>query len=202
MRLPSLRSLIKVFQLPLPMLLLLSCSKGENTVSLPPPPPVLIQYWDLHDKEVSLESPKALDLDCDGIQDLYFTAVTLAPAPAAIELRFSVSSRVHAALLTNPQEQTPCLYRNEPVNTAAPAWHWQDTASAVMAIEVRGNTGGSNWIGNWSVASRRYLPYRLRRSGKEHYGWVEISLDRQKRSLVLHRAALTIESSKPIRAGQ
>ena len=57
------------------------------------------------------------------------------------------------------------------------------------------------WDGIWKRASHHFLPVQVTRNGKTYNGWMEISFDMSGDKLVLHKAGISTENDKEIKAG-
>jgi hypothetical protein len=182
---------------------LLSCKKENVSAPVTPEPAhPQMQYWDLHNTEVVDMNRKYIDVDCDGVKDFFFEVLPVGdPHLRKSSYQFYAYSKTHTAFLIDGSEETPALQRGERVGDTLAGHTWWPVSAPVLASYVMPEGQAPYWAGSWKNASHRFLPYRIQRMGKIHYGWVELSLDNSRRKLILHRAAIAIEPLKAIKAG-
>ena len=79
---------------------------------------------------------------------------------------------------------------------------WYPIAASVLAEEVLPDaSSGTYWQGTWKDAAPAYLPIRLRKEGQYYYGWLQMSIDRAGRKLILQKAGLSTEAGRSVRSG-
>lgn len=183
------------------LLLLVSCKKDKD---MPPPTahPVM-QYTDLHNLEVIDMNRKYIDVDSDNQSDFFFEVLPVAdPLLQRTSFRFYAYSKTHTSLLNADPDQTPALDAGAVIGASFPGYSWWEISGAVLAKEVTPANGNPYWEGTWKNAVRKYLPVRLARQGKHFFGWIEMTLDHSTKKLILHKAALSTEARKEVKAGR
>jgi hypothetical protein len=70
-----------------------------------------------------------------------------------------------------------------------------------MAMKNIGLVGQPYWEKPWKDAIHKFLAIRVHRNGQLYYGWVELSMDRSRSKLILHRSGISKIADKPVKAG-
>ncbi|HYO23056.1 MAG TPA: hypothetical protein VER36_11675, partial [Flavisolibacter sp.] len=78
---------------------------------------------------------------------------------------------------------------------------WYEVSSIVLAEKVIPLHGEVSWRGLWKEATHHYLPLQVEKNGQIFLGWAEISFNTDTQKLILHKAAISTESGKEIKAG-
>jgi len=183
---------------------LLSCNKVNPVTSepLPPPPthPVMI-YNDLHSAEVKYGQFKYLDIDNDGSLDLLFNVTLLGdPILQRDRLQFYANSRQERNLLNDAQDQSPVLNLMDPISKTHPGYTWYEISAILLAEKII-TFNGNSWDGLWKNASHKFLPVQVQKNSKLYHGWVELSFDTIKETVILHKSGISTEEDKEVMAG-
>jgi len=189
----------KILLILLPVFSLTACKKTEVIDPVHPP---AMHYTSLEGMEISNKQSKAIDLDGNGVTDYLFTTVSVGdPLLQVDKLQFYVYSRAEAYLLFDSQDQSPILNKNDRIALEQNDYTWYGVSANLLAQEVTGMTGPSYWEGRWKDASHQYLPVQMKKNGLRYLGWIELSFPTGLEKLMLHRAALSTEPEREVKAG-
>ena len=183
---------------------LLSCKKVNPDISEPLPPspthPVMV-YNDLSSAEVKYGQYKYLDIDNDGSFDLLFNVTLLGdPLLQRDRLQFYANSGKERNLLNNSQDQSPVLNLMDPISKIHPGYTWYEISAILLAEKII-TFNGNSWEGLWKNVSHKFLPVQVQKNGKLYHGWVELSFDTTKETLILHKSEISTEEDKEVKAG-
>lgn len=177
------------------------CSSCSKEHSVPPVPHPVMHYKNLQNAAVSYSHPAFIDVDDDGVNDFSFGVILVGdPLLQRDRLQFLANSKVNTLLLNNEQDQSPVLNKNDSVAVVNPGYQWFEISSIVLAEKITTMTGFS-WEGLWITAAHKYLPVQLKKGEQFYNGWIELSFDTANEKLILHRAAISTERAKTIKAG-
>lgn len=182
--------------------LLAACKKSESPQPVSPTPQPVMQYLNLQDATVGFGQLKKIDINSDGTDD--FLASTLLvgdPILRRDRRMYFISSAVNVRMLQDANNQSPVLNKNEEIKLQHTGYGWFEVTSQLLAEKIIPETGASFWQGNWRQAIHQYLPVQLQKNGNLYHGWIELSFDMQQEKLILHKAAISTEAGKTIRAG-
>jgi len=158
-------------------------------------------YTDLHDAEVKYLQPKTVDVNNDGAADFSFGVLLVGdPVLQRDRAQFGVSSGIERNLLNDANDQSPKLQKLEIVSKNHPGYTWWQISHIVLAEKIITATNTS-WDGIWKNAAHNYLPIQVEKEQKLYHGWIELSFNTAEEKLVLHRAALSKEAEKDVKAG-
>lgn len=171
-------------------------------------PPDFVQpamhYTDFQNTEVVNLNYTYIDINADGKADFFFQAMPLGEANSSLtRFRFYIYTKGSTELLIGePEEQTPALRSGEIVKAEFPGYAWYPVSAAVLTEEVRPDASGTvYWQRTWKEATPSFLPIRLNKNGHYYYGWLQMSVKKKDRKLILEKAGLSTEADKPIKAG-
>lgn len=201
---PSSKQLVHISLVVFVLFLFSFCKKDYDNTPLPGQPahPVM-QYTNLQHVEVVDMNRKYIDIDADGKSDFFFEVLPVAdPLLQRGRLQFYVYSRIHSSLLNADPDLTPALQADDSIQASVPGYDWWEISAPVLAEEITPNNGASYWTGNWKNAAEKYLPVRLRKDSKHYFGWIKMTLDTATRKLILHKAGLSTEADKAVKAGR
>jgi hypothetical protein len=179
-----------------------SCTKEKPPVITEPSP--VMKYVDLRNSAVTPHKHYALDLDGNGTIDLYFSTTLIGdPIQKQDRLDYEVTSAVFANLqVIDNSEIGKRMNKGDVISRiAAEGFMWYDITHLVLAEKVTGEIGAPFWQGGWKDASHHYLPVQLIKNGHAFHGWVELSMDTSNENLILHKAAISTEAEKEVKAG-
>lgn len=161
-----------------------------------------MQYTDLKDAEVVDMNRKYIDINADGRSDFFFEMLPVSdPAGNRNRRLFYAYARAHAALLNADPEQTPALKANETIGASFPGYEWFEASTPLLTEEITPVNGNAFWEGNWKDAAPAYLPVKVHRNSQVYFGWIQMSVNKTARKLILHKAALSTEATKTVKAG-
>jgi hypothetical protein len=181
----------------------LACNKSTSIVqpSLPVNPHPQMRYTDLQNAEVSFRNEKPADVDGDGVTDFFFGVILVGdPVLQRDRLQYYAMSGIKRNLLNDANDQSPMLNRMDSVANTHPGYTWWEVSSILLAEKII-TFNGAHWEGFWKNASHKFLPIQLDRNGELFNGWIEVSFNTATEKLVLHRAGLSKEKGKTVKAG-
>ena len=184
-------------------LLMLQACKKQPVTNLPTETPeTAMIYKDLQDAVVSTSHSKSIDIENDGITDFSFGVMLLGdPILQRDRLQFFANSKVDRNLLNDDQDQSPILNKTEKISVSYPGYTWYEISNIVLVEKIITNNG-SYWDGLWKNASHHYLPIQIKKDKKLYNGWIELSFDTSGEKLILHKAGLSTEADKDVKAGE
>jgi hypothetical protein len=184
------------------MFLLLVACKKSSPIDVPAEPQhPLMKYKDLKNAEVKYAHPATIDLDDDNVTDFSFSVLLVGdPVLQRDRLQFYAGSNADRNLLNNANDESPVLNKLDIITNNYPGYTWYQISAIVLAEKITDNDG-SYWAGLWKNAGHKYLPLQVKRNGKIYHGWIELSFDTIGEKAVLHKAGLSIEENRDIKAG-
>jgi len=184
---------------------LVSCTKNPP---LKPEPPVVtdpvMRYTDMHNALVKYQSIAFIDLDGNGSIDLHFGTTLIGdPILKQDRLAFEVTSAPFVNLQVVDYSDVGKRMNKGDVIGKNPAegFLWYEVTHIVLLEKVTPETGAPYWQGQFKDASHHYLPVQIMRNGEAFHGWVELSMDINGEKLILHKAAISTEAEKEVKAG-
>ncbi|HEX7844899.1 MAG TPA: hypothetical protein VF476_03800, partial [Chitinophagaceae bacterium] len=57
------------------------------------------------------------------------------------------------------------------------------------------------WQGPWKDVSHKFLAVQIVKNDLKYNGWIELTFDTANERLILHRAAISTEAGKEVKAG-
>lgn len=191
----------RIFIVTAAMLLLFSCKKEQLPEQHPAPHPQM-RYTDMQNTEIRVGRGKSFDLNGDGKTDFGFGTTRVGdPILQRDRLLFEVYSGISSFLLNNEQEETPPVLKGDKIPIDNPAFEWNEISALILAEKVTFVSGEWFWDGIWKTASHKYLPLHIKSGGQIYYGWIELSFDKQNEKIILHKAAVSLEAGKAVKAG-
>ena len=184
--------------------LLAGCQK-DDVIPAPAPAPVpvpAIRYTDLGNTAIVNMYGRSIDIDGDATKDFYFQALPVGdPVLGRVRLQFYANSKIHSSLLNDAVDQSPMLDQSALITTTFPGYTWYEIYAVVVAEEIRPDNAAPYWDGSFKNASHKYLPVRIQRNGQYYFGWIELTMDKENRKLILNKACISTEPGKEIKAG-
>jgi hypothetical protein len=178
-----------------------ACSKNPVTPGPPTSPLPRMMPINLFDAEVKYNRSKVIDINNDGRADLLFEVLLVGdPILQRDRIQFYVSSDIRCSLLNNRNDESPVLNKGDWIPGIYTGYTWYQASSIVMVEKLIYDTY-SLWEGRWLRADHQYLPVTVYKNGKTYYGWVEISFNRAQEKMILHKAAISEEEDKAVKAG-
>lgn len=171
--------------------------KGLNETEHP-----VMQYTYLENLELGVHDTYHLDIDANGSPDFTFhTQLVGDPVLKHDRRQFLAGSKIETSLLNDADDESPRLNKGDRISLKHTGHDWYELSSIILAEQVISQNGDISWQGRWKKASHHYLPVQVEKAGQVYLGWVEISFNIENQKLTLHKAALSTESGKDIRAG-
>ncbi len=180
---------------------IMSCSEKE--VSFPPPTDPEMKYIDLQNKVVKAGKSQLLDLDENNSIDFALYTMHIGdPVGQQDKIRFLAGSNVQCNLLVGGDNNSPALTKG---NTIAinnmPPFEWYEVSEVFLAEKIIGMNAPPFWQGPWKDESHKYLAIQIVKNNQRYNGWIELSFDTATDTLYLHKAAISTEAEKEVKAG-
>jgi hypothetical protein len=194
------RAMARVLSFVLPGLMFASCHKDPIPSPDKPPPPM--NYTEFHDLELPFGHGYSIDLDQDGLKDLFFSSYLVGdPLDQADKHQFYFGTSPFTFSPVDDNEETPALAAGAPISDSSfPGHHWYN-ASLILAQKIIKENIPDSWLGNWKDRSHRFIALRVHQQDKPFFGWIELSFDIPGEKVLLHRAALCTEAGRAVKAG-
>ncbi len=190
--------------LPLVFILILGSCKKEN-----PEEPVLphpeMEYFNLDNRNIKAGEPGfSIDVNHDGRKDIAFSTLLVGdPLNQVDKLQFLVSTNIQVNLPVNGNEEIPVINTHERIVLENfGGYHWFELASIVLVQKIISNIEPVVWLGPWKNAMHKFVPFQVVDNGKRYNGWVEISVDIIGEKIILHKAAISKEANRIVKAGE
>jgi hypothetical protein len=187
------------------VLMSVSCKKDKHPVSLPPPAPPKMEYFNLNDTTVKANQPGfSIDVNHDGRKDLAFKTLLVGdPVYQVDKLQFVVGSNIKINLPVNANEQVPVLNDGDLIQSENfNGYQWFELSSIVLVQKIISVAAPVRWEGLWKDAVHKFLPYQAVMDNKRYNGWVELSVDITGERVVLHKASISEEAERSVIAGR
>ena len=183
------------------LVMLVSCKK--ETVIEPVPSLPAMNYVDYHDQQIKFNQGFAMDINGDGIRDIYFyTQLVGDPILKRDYRQYLLTSSIATSMPFNDKEQIPVLEKESSISlTAHPRYEWYNASEVMLAQKVIEESAQDWWDGEWKNASHRYVAVQVNKNNLLYYGWIEISFDTKSEVIILHKSAISKEAGKAIKAG-
>jgi hypothetical protein len=180
---------------------LIACGKEKPLTPPAVSPQPVMAYKDLENQEVKYGQYQYVDLDNDGTRDFLFNVQLVGdPMLQRDRIQFYANSGIKRNLLNNDVDETPMLNKGDSISKRHVGYNWWEISSIVLAEKLV-YASGSSWEGIWKNADHKYLPIQIEKNGKLYHGWIEISFSIAEEKLILHKAAISTEEDKGIKAG-
>jgi len=177
---------------------LTSCSKNDKPVHMAPP----MQYIDLKESTIEINTYKQIDVDGDDKTDFTFSTLLVGdPVLKRDELHFYAYSHTHSLLLNNEHDESPVLKKDELIPVIQNDFTWYELSAILLVEKLMYPDESVFWDGLWKNANHRFLPIQVRKDGKSYFGWIEMSFDKEAEKLILHKAAICKEPNRAVKAG-
>lgn len=194
---------MKRFIVPLVACIILASCKKDKVHIPPPPEHPQMTYTDFQNFEIGQGTSKQFDIDGNGSIDFMFGTILIGdPILIRDRLQFLGLSAVSAYVLADPFNNSLVLNGGATIASAAPAgFGWFEVQDILLAEKITPMNGPVFWEGNWKDASHKYLPLQVRKDGQVYNGWIELSMNKATEKLILHKAAVSKEAGKNVKAG-
>jgi hypothetical protein len=205
---PKLKTMKQLFSNLIVLVVIAFASCKKETLVQPPvpaPEPVVeMLYTNLRNAEVKYNSEGVwVDLDNDNRPEVLFEVMLVGDFINRKDMyKFNIVTSIRANVPVNSNEQIPVFQKGATIrieNFDGANWYGASEITLMEKVVLENNS--IVWRGNWLTAQKSYLPVQLYRNGKWHNGWIELTADHQNEKLILHRAAISKEPGKMIKAG-
>jgi hypothetical protein len=173
-----------------------ACSKDPTTLA------ATVLYTDLHDHTIHVNEMFQADINGDGLADFRVSGKLVGdPLLKTDYHQFYFTTIGNSHTPVNQQEETPLLENGRRIagdECQDSPWYY---AALVLTQKVIRDSTPEYWTGNWKKANHGFLALRIIKDGKNHYGWLEISVDQAKEGLIVHRAGFNLSPEQEIAAG-
>jgi hypothetical protein len=163
-----------------------------------------MQYTYLNNAEVKYMKPGVwIDLNKDNRADILFEVMRIGDAINKYDrFQFNIVTSIRVNVPVNVNEQIPVFLNNATIPLENfDGNNWYGGSEIDLIQKVLFENGSVTWRGNWLAAQRAYLPVQIIIEGKRRNGWIELTAEPQNERLILHRAAISKEPEKVIKAG-
>lgn len=188
------------------MLLLVMAAACKKTTKVIPEAqsPYAMQYTDLKDTSIRMSRAAAFDLNNDGEWDIFFGTMLVGdPVRQEDKHQWLVYSSFNSNLPVSSVETIPVLRSGDVIPAGDfPGYKWYNGSAVCLVQKVVGFVLPPVWEGDWKNANRQYIPLQVKKSGALYNGWVEVSFNTAAEKLVLHKAAVCMETGKLVLAGK
>lgn len=183
-------------------IILFSCRK-ENKNTPPPTSLPEMRYTNLHDVLVGAGQPSVIEINGDEKNDFLFGTMLIGdPILRRDRLQFLAFSAISTYVLADPFNNSLVLNEGSLISANPPTgYDWFEVQDVLLAEKITPEAGPVFWQGKWKDVQHKYLPLQVRVDGNVYNGWVEISMDQAREKLILHKAAISKESGKNVKAG-
>jgi hypothetical protein len=183
------------------LLLLASCKKNpvQSPVSFHPQ----MRYSNLNDTAVVFNRSASFDLDGNGSKDIYFSTMLVGdPVYNQDKKQWLVSSSFYANLPVNGNEEIPVMQQADSIPlTGFSGYNWYNASTVLLAQQIVPDTAPPYWDGKWKDASHRFVSIQIIDKNNLYNGWVEVSFYKAQEKMIIHRAAVSTEANKVVKAG-
>jgi hypothetical protein len=183
------------------VLLCTACKKKTLQPSEPAAP--LMHFIDHNNITAGQSQAVSLDLDGDGIKDIYFSSQLVGdPLSQSDKRQFLVTGAFNTFFAVNAGEEMPVLSTGDVIGLQSfPQYNWYNASHILLAQKVITLTQPPYWEGQWKSAVRKHVPFYLRKNDDIYFGWFEISFDMNTEKIVLHGSGVSKEKDKAVKAG-
>ena len=182
-----------------------ACKKEVATPQVPVPIPNM-QYSDFNNTIVKFGQNFKMDLDNDGANDFYFSSQLVGdPLEQKDKKQFFIGSSLYAFCPVNNingLDRFPMVIKGDNIGyDCYPRYEWSDALGVVLVQKTITFYRVPYWEGDWKNASHRYLPLFVIKDNAKFFGWLEISFDILNEGMLIHKAGISKEADKEVRAG-
>jgi len=184
-------------------LALISCKKESSDTPAKTGP--VMEYFSFNDREIRENTGGfSIDVDHDGRNDLAFTTLLVGDPLNQVDKRqFLVSSNIQVNLPVNGNEEIPVMNSGDAiVLNNFNGYQWFELSAILLVQKITSFNAPVRWEGRWKNVSHKYMPYQLLKNNDRYNGWIEISVDIANGKVIVHRAAISKEPNRAIKAGQ
>ncbi|WP_199141775.1 hypothetical protein [Pedobacter sp. ASV12] len=179
-----------------------SCRKSDLTNPMDNIPQM--QYKNLEDRRITFGNSYACDVDDDGVNDFAIHTEYLGkPAERVDCQQFYFSGAFLTYSPVDSNEQTPLLNTGNAIGKNSYANHsWYNATHLLLSEKVITMSGNDYWQGKWKEVSHKYLAFAVKKNGKLHYAWLELSFSQSTEALILHRVGIAVLPERDVFAGK
>lgn len=179
-----------------------SCSE-KDVVTPPPTNHPKMKYTDLQDREVKYGKNQGIDVDGNGTIDFAFYVIYIGdPLLQQDKVRFLAGSNIACNLLVDPNNNSPVMAPGEIIRLGnTPPYEWFEVSEIFLGERILTDNLPPFWQGPWKDVSHKFIAIQLVKDGARFNGWIEISFNTVSEKLVIHRAAISNEAEREVKAG-
>jgi hypothetical protein len=179
-----------------------ACSKKDHVFNSFPDNPIMY-HTDLNNREVKFNQPAGVDVDNDGISDFVFTTWHIGdPVLKRDIIQFHVSSNTSTLLMVGDHNDSPIFQKGATIlNGGSNGYDWFEVSLLELAQKIVPERGAPFWQGAWKDVQRQYIAIQVKRNGLLFTGWVQVTFDTSNEKLIIHKAAISTEPFKNVKAG-
>lgn len=181
-----------------------SCEKEKNGLDTPNSPTPVMEYFEFNNREIRAGIPGfSIDLNRDARIDLVFSTLLVGdPLNQVDKLQFLVQSNIKVNLPVKVGEEIPVMNKGDLIAlTNFQGYQWFELSSIVLVQKIISFNQAPIWEGHWKLAANKYIPFQIIVSDKIYGGWIEMSVNTANEKLIVHRAAISKDANKVVKAG-
>jgi len=192
---------MKMYFLPLVLAVMLFACRKDDIKK--PDTPAAIEYTDFNNKEIKANQSTRADLDKDGAFDIFVYTMLVGDALLQRDYtRYHILSSINNYFPVNNEENGPILNKGDDIAANSfSGYNWYNVTQLLLAQKVTTMNPPPFWEGAWKDAAHKYLPMRIQRGENLYYGWIELSFDITAEKVIMHKAGVSKEAGKAIKAG-
>jgi hypothetical protein len=159
---------------------------------------------ELNNREVTASSGAlTIDVTQDGRYDLIVgTQLVGDPLYRVDKLQFLVTSSFYTNLAVNRFEQSPVLNHSDAITAHnMQPYEWYNASQIQLMQRSNFVNGDIRWDGLWLQRNRKYLPFQVTKNDGVYTGWLELTTDYNRQSVIVHRAGIHKQPNTTIYAG-
>lgn len=163
-----------------------------------------MEYFEFNNHEIGAGIPGfSIDLNRDARIDLVFSTLLVGdPLNQVDKLQFLVQSNIKVNLPVKVGEEIPVMNKGDLIAlTNFQGYQWFELSSIVLVQKIISFNQAPIWEGHWKLAANKYIPFQIIVSDKIYGGWIEISVNTANEKLIVHRAAISKDANKVVKAG-
>jgi hypothetical protein len=193
----------KLYLLLFVMVVAAGCHDKEE---LSPPvidPAPAMKYTELNNREVKFRQAQLIDMDNDNKVDFVFYVLPIGdPIFKQDKNRFLLGSLEHSFLYVSEKNHSPVLNKGAVISSSNQLpYEWFEVAEVFLGEKITENDNSFHWEGPWKNVNNKYISVQVKKNDQRYNGWVEFSFDTAGEKIILHKAGISLEAGKEVKAG-
>ena len=164
----------------------------------------LMRYIELADTSIVFGKGASFDLDGNGSKDVYFvTQLVGDPINQQDKRQWLAGGSFTTYFPVNPTESIPVMRSMDDIPISSfSGYNWYNAPEILLAQKILSMNIPPYWTGEWKDANHRFIPLQIKNGNDPYNGWVEVSFSTANEKMILHKAAISKEPNKAIKAGK